>query len=84
MSKSEIKNLSFEQSLSELENIVRKLESGSAELESSIDLYSRGIALKEHCEKILANAKLKVEKIISKDGEAVATEAFNPSSETNI
>jgi exodeoxyribonuclease VII small subunit len=77
MNKSEIKNLSFEQSLGELEDIVRKLESGAAELESAIDLYSRGVALKEHCEQILSNAKLKVEKIIAKDGVATGVETFD-------
>ncbi len=77
MTKNEIKNLSFEQSLSELEDIVRKLESGSAELESAIDLYSRGMALKEHCEQILSRAKLKVEKIIAKDGVASGVELFD-------
>lgn len=77
MSKSEIKQLSFEQSLGELEDIVRKLETGSAELESSIDLYSRGVLLKEHCEHILARSKLKVEKIIAQDGVAVGTESFD-------
>ncbi len=77
MLKSEMKQLNFEQSLSELEDIVSKLESGSTELESAIDLYTRGISLKEHCESILARSKLKVEKIIAKDGVAVDKENFD-------
>ena len=77
MSKSEIKQLSFEQSLGELEDIVRKLESGATELESAIDLYSRGVSLKEHCEQILARSKLKVEKIIAADGVAIGVENFD-------
>jgi len=59
-----IASMSFEQALKELEIIVRKLETGQGELESSIADYTRGTALKEHCQKKLADAKMKVEKII--------------------
>ena len=48
--------MSFEQALKELEVIVRKLEAGHGELESSIADYTRGTALKEHCQKRLAGA----------------------------
>lgn len=59
----DIAKMSFEASLGELEEIVRQLESGEAELEKSIDLYERGNALKAHCETRLAAAQAKVEKI---------------------
>ncbi len=68
--------LSFEKALGELEEIVRALESGKAPLEESIEQYERGVALKSHCEKKLAEARLKIEKItLSSDG-SVKTEAF--------
>ncbi len=57
-------NVSFEQGLKELETIVRKLESGSGDLESSINDYVRGTELKAYCQKKLADAKLKVESIL--------------------
>ena len=60
----DIKTLSFEKALAELEDIVRKLESGAAELEASIALYERGAALKAHCEKKLKSAQEKIEKIV--------------------
>ena len=60
----DIKGLSFEKALAELEEIVRKLESGSAELEASIALYERGAALKAHCEAKLKSAQAKIEKIV--------------------
>lgn len=64
-----LEKLSFEKALSELEEIVRSLESGKAPLEESISQYERGIALKNHCERKLAEARLKVEKIsLSPDG----------------
>lgn len=72
-----IPSLSFEQALKELENIVRRLESGSQDLDSSIQDYVTGTALKEHCQNKLAAAKLKVEAIVKNAGGAVATEPFD-------
>ncbi|MEM8771845.1 MAG: exodeoxyribonuclease VII small subunit [Pseudomonadota bacterium] len=60
----DIKALSFEKALAELEDIVRRLESGDAELEASIDLYERGAKLKAHCEAKLKAAQEKIEKIV--------------------
>ncbi len=74
-SQTPIKQLSFEQALSELESIVRRLESGNIELEQAITLHERGSQLKAHCATKLNQAKLKVEKIIEKDGVATDTEA---------
>lgn len=72
-----IENTSFEKALVELEEIVRALESGKAPLEESIAAYERGISLKNHCEKKLQEARLKIEKIsLSADG-AVKTEPFD-------
>lgn len=63
-----LENLSFEQALKELEALVRKLESGSGDLESSINDYVRGTELKTYCQKKLADARLKVEKILKSQG----------------
>lgn len=60
----EIQALSFEQALTELEQIVSRLESGQAPLEDSIRMYERGAALKTHCEERLKAAQLRVEKIV--------------------
>ncbi|WP_298918635.1 exodeoxyribonuclease VII small subunit [uncultured Algimonas sp.] len=71
MSDTPIKDLSFEDALSELEGIVRQLEGGDAPLEESIALYQRGAKLKAHCEGKLKSAQLKVEKIVlAPDGSA--------------
>lgn len=77
MSEKSVKDLSFEEALAELENIVRGLETGQAKLEDSITSYERGMALKSHCENKLKEAKEKIEKItVSKDG-AVTTQPFD-------
>lgn len=70
-------NQSFEQALKELEAIVRKLEGGSGDLEASINDYVRGTELKEFCAKKLADARLKVEKIIKTQNGGVATAPFD-------
>ncbi len=59
-----IDKMSFEVALSELEAIVRDLESGKTTLEKSISAYERGIALRTHCEAKLRDAQSKIEKIV--------------------
>jgi len=61
--------LSFEKALAELEEIVRKLEQGSVDLEESIALYERGAALKAHCEAKLKSAQERIDKIVVTDGQ---------------
>lgn len=56
--------LSFEEALSELEEIVRKLEDGSGKLDEGIKAYERGALLKLHCEAKLKEAQLRVEKVV--------------------
>jgi len=64
------KNMPFEQALKELEAIVRKLESGSGDLDASIHDYMRGTELKTFCQEKLAAARMKVEIILkAQDGE---------------
>lgn len=59
----DVSALSFEQAMKELEDIVRRLESGQVKLDEAVSAYERGAALKAHCESKLAEAKTKVEKI---------------------
>lgn len=75
----DIANLSFEKALSELESIVGKLERGDVELEQSIAMYERGEALKAHCNRLLAQAEAKVEKITTDaSGNPNGTEPLDP------
>lgn len=60
----DIAALSFEDALSELDSIVRKLETGSTKLDDAIGAYERGAALKRHCEAKLKEAQAKVDKIV--------------------
>jgi exodeoxyribonuclease VII small subunit len=73
----DIKDMSFEKALKELESIVGRLERGDVELEESISIYERGEALKDHCDRLLKQAEAKVEKItLNPAGEATGTEPF--------
>ena len=50
----------FENSLLELENIIKKLESNDVSLEESIELFEKGIKLSELCRKTLDTAQNKI------------------------
>ena len=69
----DIQALSFEDALAELETLVQKLESGQVSLEQSIDMYTRGTHLKQHCEARLANAQARIEKVVV-SGDSLSTE----------
>ncbi len=72
----DVKSMSFEDALKELELIVRNLESGESKLDDAIVAYERGAALKKHCEAKLREAQEKVERIsISTDGSVSAEPA---------
>lgn len=73
----DIKSMSFEDALRELEGIVEKLERGDAPLEASIEIYQRGAKLKAHCEGKLKDAQLKVEKIVLSASGKASTEPFD-------
>jgi len=77
MAETPIKDMSFEDALKELENIVQRLERGDAPLEESITLYQRGASLKAHCDAKLKDAQMKVEKIVLKGNGVAETESFD-------
>ena len=59
----EIKNMNFEQSITALEELVNKLESGSLDLDQSLELYERATALRDRCREILEESERRVKKI---------------------
>jgi len=69
-----VEDLTFEEALKELEEVVGKLERGDVALEDSIALYDRGAALKKRCESKLVEAEEKVAKItLGGDGQPTGT-----------
>jgi exodeoxyribonuclease VII small subunit len=70
----DIKDMTFERALKELESIVGRLERGDVELEESIAIYERGEALRDHCDRLLKAAEAKVEKLtLGPDGAPTGT-----------
>ncbi|WP_026166754.1 exodeoxyribonuclease VII small subunit [Novosphingobium nitrogenifigens] len=75
---SEISALSFEEALKALEDVVRRLESGEAPLDESIELYAKGDALRAHCQARLDAAQARIEAIVAdRDGRATGTRTFD-------
>jgi exodeoxyribonuclease VII small subunit len=69
-----IADMSFEEALIELEQIVKKIDSGQSDLESTVSDFERGVSLKNHCEQKLNSAKLKIELITKNDDGSFSSE----------
>mgnify|MGYP001544335603 FL=1 len=70
--------LSFEDALRELESIVQRLERGDVPLDDSISLYARGEQLRAQCQKRLADAEARIEKLtFDAGGRPVGTQPFD-------
>lgn len=59
------KKLSFEESMTRLEQIVRAMERGDVALEESLKLFQEGTELVKDCQKLLDDAQLQVKKIMT-------------------
>ena len=64
------KNLSFEESLEELEKLVETLEKGELSLEESLKSFERGVQLTRNCQTALKSAEQKVRVLSEKSPDA--------------
>ena len=69
----DIEALAFDKALAELQAVVGRLEAGGLALEASIELYERGVALHEHCARLLTGAELRVQRLVDQAGGALRT-----------
>ncbi len=70
----DVNEMSFEEALRELEQVVGQLERGEVPLDQSIALYERGATLKKRCEAKLKEAEEKVAKLtLDGDGNPTGT-----------
>ncbi len=67
---------SFEESISELEEIVARLESGNVTLDESLELFEKGIKLSKNCQKMLDTAEKKVSILMTTDDGEIVKEDF--------
>lgn len=73
MSDSPQENLTFEQALTELEQIVRDLEDGQTGLEESLACYEKGVGLLKKCYGQLRQAEQKILLLTGTDAEGQPT-----------
>jgi len=74
----DVKKMTFERAIEELESIVKRLEEGKVPLEESVAIYERGETLKQRCEELLRQAEARVEKItLDANGRPVGSEPLD-------
>ncbi len=74
----DISEMSFEDALRALEEVVRRLEGGEVPLDDSISLYERGERLRKHCQARLDAAQARIEKIVAgPDGSVSGAQPFD-------
>lgn len=69
--------MKFEEAMHELEETVKKLESGDATLDESMELFEKGVTLSRTCQKLLGEAQLKVTKLIAENDTEVNFDTEN-------
>ena len=74
MSNDILEKMNFEEAIKELENLVDSLDKGDVSLDEAIAAYDRGSQLKDHCQKKLNEAKMKVETIQSSGDKNIISE----------
>jgi exodeoxyribonuclease VII small subunit len=77
MGRKKAENLSLEEALQELEQVVEKLENGDLPLEQALKLFERGVHLTRSCQRSLEEAEQKV-KILSEKTLDAEPEPFEP------
>jgi exodeoxyribonuclease VII small subunit len=80
----DVATLSFEDAQAELDSVVATLEAGEIDLDHSLALYERGVALARHCQALLDSAELRIERLRvpgneSSQGEDFVVETWTPS-----
>lgn len=75
------KNLSFEENMNRLEQIVRAMERGDVPLEESLKLFQEGTELVKQCGKLLDDAEQQVTKIVTLADGTPAEEEFSDGAE---
>jgi len=76
-SKTKKKNKTFEEAISELEEIVQLLEKGDLPLEESIEYFHRGIELSRDCTKKLDEIEKRITMLIENENGELVEEPFS-------
>jgi len=80
MSKEELQEVSFEEAMERLEDIVSQLENGDVPLEKAIDLFQEGMKMSQLCGAKLEQVEKKIEVLIESEG-GLIKKPFAPANE---
>ena len=70
----QLKNLSYEEAIKKLEDIVRSLEDADIPLEESLSSFQEGVALSRYCREKLAEIEFRVEFLLKEEQQSIDPE----------
>ncbi len=73
-----IEDLAFDDALAELQRTVAELEAGGQPLEQALALHERGAALIARCDRLLNDAQLRLEQLVTKAGGSLEIREVTP------
>ncbi len=76
------KKLDYEAAVSELENLVSRLEQGDISLEESLKLYEKGVLLARDCQEALQAAEQKVQMLLQQAGQTTLVDFDTPNTQS--
>jgi len=68
----DVEALAYDEAFAELQRVVAALEAGGGSLEATIAQYERAVALQRRCERLLAEAELRVQQLMTRPGGTLA------------
>lgn len=75
----DLKGMKFEAALDELEKIVDRIDSEDVDLDEAVAAYEKGVALRDHCQKLLDAAQERIRSVkVGPDGAAAGTVPQDP------
>jgi exodeoxyribonuclease VII small subunit len=79
----DVETLAYDDAFTELQAVVARLETGGESLEATISLYERAVALQRRCERLLAEAELRVQQLMPRQGGLVVEDVRPEGSSTD-
>jgi exodeoxyribonuclease VII small subunit len=74
----DVEKLAYDDAFAELQGVVGRLEAGGESLEGTIALYERAVALQRRCERLLAEAELRVQQLMARPNGGLAVVDVRP------
>jgi len=62
--RNEVAGMSFETAMEKLEELVKELENGGADLDRSLEIYEAAVILRNRCKEILEDGQRRIQKLV--------------------